>query len=233
MTHWPQPLRRVFGKRRLTDKTKYRILDEADLSAKQKVEAELILTSQLDRLFAAMEKRLDHDERGRSRSRQVRRAVEKVLRRAKKYGSEHVDLLHLSVPPAHFGQKSRCRIATTNFDRLFEEAWADEFGEPLLSFDARIAPRAGAPGFEGIIHLHGVLDAKVDHPSDFVLSSRDFARVYLRSGVIANYVYDLIRRYVVVLVGYSADDPPMRISYGCDCRGCVSLQRHVVSLRPR
>src|ERR1019366_2882986 len=37
-----------------------------------------------------------------------------------------------------------------------------------------------------------------------------FARVYLRSGVIGNYVYDIIRRYRVVLVGYSADDPPMR-----------------------
>jgi hypothetical protein len=37
--------------------------------------------------------------------------------------------------------------------------------------------------------------------------SREFN---LRSSVVANYVYDLVRRYTLVLVGYSADDPPMR-----------------------
>ena len=45
---------------------------------------------------------------------------------------------------------------------------------------------------------------------NLILSSRDFARTYLRSGVVANYVYDLVRRYRVVFVGYSADDPTMR-----------------------
>jgi hypothetical protein len=28
--------------------------------------------------------------------------------------------------------------------------------------------------------------------------------------VIGSYIYDLIRRYRLVLIGYSADDPPMR-----------------------
>jgi hypothetical protein len=79
-----------------------------------------------------------------------------------------------------------------------------------MSCDARLAPRPGAHNFEGIIHLHGALSADPRRPTDFVLSSRDFARVYLRSGVIGNYIYDLIRRYTVVLIGYSADDPPMR-----------------------
>jgi hypothetical protein len=55
-----------------------------------------------------------------------------------------------------------------------------------------------------------MLNADAAIPAQFVLSSRDFARVYLRSGVVANYVYDLMRRYTLVLVGYSADDPPMR-----------------------
>ena len=73
-----------------------------------------------------------------------------------------------------------------------------------------MAPRPGAHNFEGIIHLHGALNSKRKLPGNYILSSRDFARVYLRSGVIGNYVYDLIRRYRVVLIGYSADDPPMR-----------------------
>jgi hypothetical protein len=55
-----------------------------------------------------------------------------------------------------------------------------------------------------------MLSSDSKHPANYILSSRDFARVYLRSGVIGNYVYDLIRRYTCVLVGYSADDPPMR-----------------------
>jgi hypothetical protein len=55
-----------------------------------------------------------------------------------------------------------------------------------------------------------MLDLDPGKPGEFVLSSRDFARVYLRSGPVANYVYDLVRRYTVLLVGYAADDPTMR-----------------------
>ncbi len=55
-----------------------------------------------------------------------------------------------------------------------------------------------------------MLNADPSRPGNLILSSRDFARTYLRSGVVANYIYDLVRRYRVVLVGYSADDPTMR-----------------------
>jgi SIR2-like domain len=85
-----------------------------------------------------------------------------------------------------------------------------ELPNELSSFDARTAPRPGSFNFEGIIHLHGMLDADPSRAGNLILSSRDFARTYLRSGVVANYVYDLVRRYKVVLVGYSADDPTMR-----------------------
>jgi hypothetical protein len=75
-----------------------RLLAAAALSAKQKVEGELFLDNQLDRLFAAMEARIDQDENGRLTQRQVRAALEVVLRRAKTFAQGHRDLLRLSVP---------------------------------------------------------------------------------------------------------------------------------------
>jgi hypothetical protein len=194
------------------DGQRERILTNDQLSAKQKIEAELFLDNQLDRLFAAMEARLDHDEGGRLAYRKVRDALEAVLRRAPTFAEGHRDLLRLSVPPgtADAARGALCRIATTNFDLLLEAAWSAEFATTVKSHDARVAPRPGAHDFAGIIHLHGMLNADPAIPAQCVLSSRDFARVYLRSGVVANYIYDLMRRYTLVLVGYSADDPPMR-----------------------
>jgi hypothetical protein len=189
-----------------------KVLNDANLSPDKRVEANLFFDRQYDRLFSALEKRIDPDLRGRTKTRKVRRAVEDILS-GNTYSPSHYDLLQLSQAPNSSGDRSRrlsCRIVTTNFDLLFEGAWQALFGKEPISFDARMAPRPGAHNFDGIIHLHGSL---TDNPSllgNYVLSSRDFARVYLRSGVIGNYVYDLIRRYRVVLVGYSADDPPMR-----------------------
>jgi hypothetical protein len=196
--------RRAFGREK--------VLAGANLSPEKRVEANLFFERQYDRLFSALEKRIDPDLRGRPKTRKVREAVETILG-GKTYSPSHYDLLRLSLAPNSSGDRSKrssCRIATTNFDLLFEAAWQKQFSSDPISFDARMAPRPGAHNFDGIIHLHGSL---TDDPSllgNYVLSSRDFARVYLRSGVIGNYVYDLIRRYRVVLVGYSADDPPMR-----------------------
>jgi SIR2-like domain len=189
-----------------------RMLGNSALSARQKIEAELFLDNQLDRLFAAMEARLDQDRNGLVTQRRVRGALETVLRHAATFAQGHRDLLRLSVPPGsvHAARGALCRLATTNFDLLFEQAWSAEFGTPPRAYDARLAPRPGASDFAGIIHLHGMLNADAGIPGQFVLSSRDFARVYLRSGVVANYIYDLMRRYTIVLIGYSADDPPMR-----------------------
>jgi NAD-dependent SIR2 family protein deacetylase len=184
------------------------------LSAQRKVEANLFFRGEYDRLFAALEARLDQDSNGLVMSRTVRDAVESILRSHGGNGSGHCDLIRVSTARRPTsdpkGGGLTCRIATTNFDLLLEQAAAIELSNSLPSFDARTAPRPGAYDFEGIIHLHGMLNAEASRPGNLILSSRDFARTYLRSGVVANYVYDLVRRYRVVLVGYSADDPTMR-----------------------
>ena len=189
-----------------------KFLESAEPSPDKQVEANLFLDKQFDRLFSALEKRLDPDIKGRTKTRNVRGAVEQILS-GQTHSNTHRDLLRLSLAPNSSGDSSKpasCRIVTTNFDLLFKLAWKAEFGSQPRTFDARMAPRSGAHDFSGIIHLHGALGGDAEAASNYILSSRDFARVYLRSGVIGNYIYDLIRRYTLVLIGYSADDPPMR-----------------------
>ena len=186
-----------------------KVLERAALTPQKAVEADLFLDRQFDRFFSVLEKRFDPDINGRTKTRNVRNAVQKLLS-GKKHNQSHADLLRLSFAPSENTGRPVCRLVTTNFDLLFEAAWKVECGTQLASCDARLAPRPGAHNFEGIIHLHGALNTDRNRPADFILSSRDFARTYLRSGVIGNYIYELIRRYTVVLIGYSADDPPMR-----------------------
>lgn len=185
----------------------------ASLSPQQHVEASLFFAGEYDRLFSALERRTDQDALGRMSSRRVRDAVEEVLRGHGGHSQGHRDLVSVAatgcVGPMSIGRQA-CRLITTNFDLLLEDAWRHELGTEPIAYDARVAPRPGAFDFQGIVHLHGLLNPDVRKPASMVLTSRDFARTYLRSGVIANYVYDLVRRYTVVLVGYSADDPAMR-----------------------
>jgi hypothetical protein len=65
-----------------------------------------------------------------------------------------------------------------------------------------------------VLHLHGRLaDPRPElnaFDTDLVLTSAEFGDAYLRSGWASRYIYDLVRAYTVVLVGYQADDPPMR-----------------------
>jgi SIR2-like protein len=44
----------------------------------------------------------------------------------------------------------------------------------------------------------------------FVLSSADFGRAYLADGWATRFVRELLQSYVIVLLGYSANDPPVR-----------------------
>lgn len=196
-----------------------KVAKEMGLTGAQIAEAELYFSTEYDRCFAALEHRVDQDSSGKFVRRSVRNAVEVILHNHGGHCAGHQDLVRLSAVSSD-GPNAEivCRITTTNFDHLLEAAASAELGIPLpmvRSHDARMAPRPGAHNFTGIIHLHGAIgipkeEGKATYEGEFVLSSRDFARVYLRSGVVANYLYDLIRRYTVVLIGYSADDPTMR-----------------------
>lgn len=104
----------------------------------------------------------------------------------------------------------RSRVVTTNFDHLFEGADAS-----LPTYVAPALPDIRTLGFaEGVIYLHGRRPSKTAQRAApahrLVLSSSDFGLAYLAGGWATRFVRDLLEKYVIVLVGYSASDPPVR-----------------------
>ena len=59
-------------------------------------------------------------------------------------------------------------------------------------------------------HIHGALDRNPQRYTELVLSDQDFGEFYLRRRVVPDFIYDADRLFHLVLVGYSANDPPMR-----------------------
>lgn len=117
--------------------------------------------------------------------------------------SAHVTLLDLATAP-----EGEVRIVTTNFDRLFDDCDRD-----VQSWQRPYLPDPSRPGdINGVVYLHG--KAAADYRSatgdGFVLSSSAFGRAYLADGWATSFFQQIIREYVVVFVGYAADDPPVQ-----------------------
>ena len=100
------------------------------------------------------------------------------------------------------------QIVTTNFDRLFEIGGTGAKAGPHVP--PALPDLARGASIEGITYLHGRLAeaGAVDHR--YVLSSADFGRAYLADGWATDFVRELLKRYTVVLVGYQAEDPPIK-----------------------
>ena len=156
------------------------------------------LKTPLDQIFNCL-----HQEYGRD---EVNELVADRLNQSKEgseVGHEHRLIVRISAD-----QEGNPQIVTTNFDRLFELALDDR------KVDLHVAP--ALPGIEhgapitGITYLHGRLAAPDDNNHNYVLSSADFGRAYLSEAWATTFVRHLLDRYTVVLVGYSAEDPPVR-----------------------
>ena len=117
--------------------------------------------------------------------------------------SAHRIMLDLARAP-----DKKVRLVTTNFDLLFESC--------DISLPCSCPPRLPDPlryeEFEGIIHLHGHVDKDYGGAvgDGFVLSSSGFGRAYLSDGWATSFIRSVIDKYVVVFVGYTADDPPVQ-----------------------
>jgi hypothetical protein len=100
------------------------------------------------------------------------------------------------------------QIVTTNFDHLFEHALA---GNSFRTFIPPTFPdlRHGV-SLTGITYLHGRLADADSVTHDFVLSSSDFGRAYLAQGWATSFIRQLLKKYTVVLLGYQAEDPPVK-----------------------
>jgi hypothetical protein len=102
----------------------------------------------------------------------------------------------------------RVRLVTTNFDLLFEtcdgtlESWRPfPLPDPKRHME-----------FKGIIHLHGRVnqDYTGADGDEFILSTSEFGRAYLSDGWATQFIRSILDRYLVVFVGYTADDPPVQ-----------------------
>ena len=169
-----------------------------------------LLEGQYDRVLRCLERRLaacNNPHHAGMRGR-MRAAVQEVLAPPQDADlTNHLALLDLSQ-----NSEGRTRILTTNFDTMFERACFDRARMPIDSHAGPAMPRPKVSGFAGVLHLHGRLaDAKLGlEETDLVLTSAEFGDAYLRSGWASRYVYDLVRTHTLILVGYQADDPPMR-----------------------
>jgi len=149
-----------------------------------------------DRIFGMLEREFEPTD--------VREAVAIALKPEPGCGlAAHRTLLDLSRTRAGVA-----RLVTTNFDLLFEEC------EPgiISSNPPRLPDPRRDIDFRGIIHLHGRVDTDYRRACDdeFVLSSADFGHAYLSDGWATRYIQALLRRFRIVFVGYSADDPPVQ-----------------------
>lgn len=118
-------------------------------------------------------------------------------------GREHALIKRISTNPSGVPQ-----IVTTNFDLMFETGAG---GDKLTRHVPPVFPDlAIGMTIEGITYLHGRLAAPGSDHHPYGLSSADFGRAYLSEGWATNFIRSLLDRYTVVLVGYQAEDPPIK-----------------------
>ncbi len=122
--------------------------------------------------------------------------------------SNHLTLLRISRD-----KENQPVIVTTNFDLLFEHALRNSQNEEESeSFAGQDLPSPGSANFRGIIHLHGRIsdDDLGLKETPLILTSSNYGDAYMRSGWASRFLFDLARCRTLLLVGYSAEDAPVR-----------------------
>jgi len=155
-----------------------------------------------DVVLGLLERRIDEDPHAKSKVRQE--VKNQLFFKGIKAGPIHRSLIGLA------NRGAAITIATTNFDLLLEDA-AHRQGQKIESYSLGGIPRPGRrEDFSGVFHIHGALDPDLSRNADLILTDQDFGEFYLRRRVVPDFIYDAARLFHLVLVGYSANDPPMR-----------------------
>lgn len=176
-------------------------VDYNSLTERQTAEVKRFILGDYDVVLGMLERRLDEKTSGNS---QVRREVARRLRRGEATPANiHRTLMRLA------DRGGATTIVTTNFDLLLEAA--RQRGSRIETYALGSIPRpTRQTEFSGVLHIHGALDRDANRFSELVLSDQDFGEFYLRRRVVPDFIYDAARLFHLVLVGYSANDPPMR-----------------------
>ncbi|QDU60963.1 hypothetical protein Pan216_18160 [Planctomycetes bacterium Pan216] len=148
-----------------------------------------------DRVFSLLEREFTTPD--------IQSAVAKSLKPASDVDrTAHDVLLRLARTP-----EDKTQLVTTNFDRLFES----DPSTIQTYLPPRLPQLSRGDALNGIVYLHGRVDIEYQHAEadGFVLSSADFGHAYLTEGWATEFFREIVRKYVVVFVGYSADDPPV------------------------
>jgi hypothetical protein len=176
--------------------------DLSGLNDRQAAEVKRFLGGDYDVVLGMLERRLDEQSHGNSR---VRRVIADSLRKSNpKPAPIHRALMRLA------DRGAAVSIVTTNFELLLEGA-ARNLGRASQTYALGGIPRPGhGDEFAGVFHIHGALERKPAKTSDLIVTDQDFGEFYLRRRGVPDFIYDAARLFHLVLVGYSANDPPMR-----------------------
>jgi NAD-dependent SIR2 family protein deacetylase len=175
--------------------------DFSGLTNQQIAEVRRFKRRDYDVVLGMLERRIDDKPGGTSL---VRATVAEVLRAA---GTKPARIQKALMRLADRGGASA--IVTTNFDLLLQNGANGK--AKLQTYSLGGIPRPGRSGeFAGILHIHGALDRNSKRTSDLVITDQDFGEFYMRRRTVPDFIYDAARLFHLVLVGYSADDPPMR-----------------------
>jgi hypothetical protein len=176
--------------------------DLSGLTNSQAAEVKRFVTGDYDVVLGMLERRIDGKSDGKSR---VRQAVASELRAPGVSPAPiHGALMRLA------DRGGAVTIVTTNFDLLLEDS-AKGLRLPVQTYALGGIPRPGrSDDFAGVLHIHGALDRDLARATDLIVSDQDFGEFYLRRRVVPDFIYDAARLFNLVLVGYSANDPPMR-----------------------
>lgn len=177
-------------------------IDLSSLTNQQAAEVKRFINGDYDVVLGMLERRMDGKSHGKSK---VRKTVADELRTSGTTPAKtHKALMRLA------DRGGATAIVTTNFDLLLEGA-SKRIRPAIQSYALGGIPRPGRnEDFAGILHIHGALDKKASRISDLILTDQDFGEFYLRRRVVPDFIYDAARLFNIVLVGYSANDPPMR-----------------------
>ena len=149
----------------------------------------------VDQLFGLLEVDFSCDD--------IEKAVAEALKVDNPDLTCHQTLIDLATTPT-----GSVHIVTTNIDRNFNHCDAG-----LHSYLPSTLPDVtGKEDFNGIVYLHGQVkeDYSGAEEGGFILSDAELGEAYLNGARATKFVKEILKKYIVVFVGYSADDFPIR-----------------------